>query len=99
MTDNQEVALMAAYLTSDLSISGQWVMFKFHEVCTGCYGDESLTRKGRGYDLPSTNDDLRWLQHLSAGNNRHAPVGSYEYFRIVSEKQITDYPVRAPRRL
>ena len=50
LTDNQEVALMAAYLTSDLSHQCLRVMFKFHEVCTGCYGDESLTRKGQGHD-------------------------------------------------
>ena len=65
LTDNQEVALMAAYLTSDLSHQCLRVMFKFHEVCIGCYGDESLTRKARGYDPQSTNDDLIWLQYLS----------------------------------
>lgn len=66
LTDNQEVALMAAYLTSDLSHQCLRVMFKFHEVCVGCYGDESLTRKARGYDPRPTNDDLIGLQYLSA---------------------------------
>lgn len=66
LTDNQEVALMAAYLTPDLSHQCLRVMFNFHEVCIGCYGDESLTRKARGCDPESTNDDLMWLQYLSA---------------------------------
>lgn len=66
LTENQEVALMAAYLTSDLSHQCLRVMFKFHEVCSSCYGDESLIRKAQGYDLQSTNDDLIWLQYLSA---------------------------------
>lgn len=66
LTDNQEVALMAAYLTSDLSHQCLRVMFKFHEVCIGCYGDESLTRKAQGYDPQSSNNDLIWLQYLSA---------------------------------
>lgn len=66
LTENQEVALMAAYLTSDLSHQCLRVMFKFHEVCIGCYGDESLRRKALGYDPQSTNDDLIWLQYLSA---------------------------------
>lgn len=86
---------MAAYLTYDFWIQGQWVMFKFYVVCTGSYWNESLTRKGQGYDLPSTNDDLKWLQYLSYRNNRNAMVGSYEYFKITLEYWMYDYPFTA----
>lgn len=82
---------MAAYLTSDLSHQCLRVMFKFHEVCIGCYGDESLTSQAVGCDPRSTNDDLTGLQDLSSaygsvseghGGHTHTP-SQYDGFSQV----------------
>lgn len=66
LTDNQEVDLMAAYLTSDLSDQCLRFLLKFREVCIGFYGDELLTGKAEGY-IP------RPLMMTSYGYNIYQP--------------------------